>query len=468
MSTAKSIDASKNTVPPVGFRSLLYPFYYHGAAINYFFRRRIRPAGMGLLILGMVITCLAGGQAPGKGSNPIFMLLSFGISLGVLALISLPFRRARLEVVRDMPRHATAGEPVKLRYRVRNCGLLPLHHAYLTETPPDSRPRKASFLAAREPGGESRNAFDRTFSYYCWSWLQDRRLAFHSGYGDEPLRLRAGAVDTFFAEIIPRRRGLIRLDDLRVLLPDPFGFYQRCARVKAPTGTLAVLPKRHRLPPFELPGSARFQPGGDAASRTAGQSGEFVGLREYRPGDPLRLIHWKSWARTGQPIVKELEDTFFPRHGLVLDTFPDPGDEELFEDAVTVAASFIASVDTQECLIDLMFISGREHVVTAGRGVDRAETLLEVLAGVEASAEPEFDSLNKLVLRHSEDLAGCLAILSGWSEERAQLLRRISTFGVEIAAIVVCHEPPAVPPPRVHFVRSSQLARDLMRLPPNL
>lgn len=456
------------TKPSFGFREFLYPFYYHGGAANHFFRRRIRPAGMGLLILGIVITCLAGGQAPGKSANPIFMLLSFGITLGILALISLPFRRARLEVVRDLPRHATAGEPVKLRYRVKNLSRFSLHHAWLAETPPDSRPSKAMFLTAQEPGGETRNAFDRTFSYYCWNWLQDRRTAFDLGNDSSSLELKPGASHSYFSEIIPRRRGLVRLDDLRVLLPDPFGLYQRCAKTPAETATLAVLPKRYRLPSFELPGSARFQPGGDATSRTTGASGDFVGLREYRPGDPLRLIHWKSWARTGQPIVKELEDTFFPRHGLILDTFPDACDEDLFEGAVSVAASFVASVDTRECLIDLMFISGRARVVTAGQGIGRAETLLEVLAGVEASPEPEFDSLNKLILRHSEDLAGCLAILSGWSKERSQLLNRIASSGIEIAAIVVCHEPPATPPPRVHFIRVANLASDLMHLPSKL
>lgn len=463
-----TIDSPRKPSRPPGLRSLLYPFYFHGSAANHFLRRRIRPAGMGLLVLGLVITCLAGGQAPDNESNPIFMVLSFGMSLGILALLALPFRRARLEVTRDLPQHATAGESVKLRYRVKNHARLPLQHAWLAETPPESRPAKATFLAAREPGEETRNAFDRVFSYYCWNWLCDRRIAFDIGYDDDSLDLKAGATHTFFAEITPRRRGLIRLNDLRLLLPDPFGLYQRCKKIEAPMATLAVLPKRYRLPTFELPGSARFQSGGDAAARNTGPSGDFVGLREYRQGDPLRLIHWKSWARTGQPIVKELEDTFFPRHGLLLDTFPDAGDDDLFEGAVSVAASFVAAVDTRECLIDLMFISGRERVVTAGRGVGRAESLLEVLAGVESSPEPEFESLNKLVLRHAEDLAGCLAILSGWSEERARLLRRISAFGIEIAAIVVCHEPPASPPPRVHFVRSAQIAKDLMRLPTQL
>ncbi|MGB6222839.1 DUF58 domain-containing protein [Haloferula sp.] len=468
MNADSSIDALKKPASSPAFRAILYPTYSIGSALNHFFRRRIRPAGMGLLILGLVITCLAGGQPPGKETNPIFMALSFGFTLGVMALVALPFRRARLEITRDLPKHATAGETLKIRYRVKNLARLPLRNAWLAETPPDSRPAKSTFQFAQEPGEESRNAFDRIFSYYCWSWLQDKRLAFDFGQAGDPIDLQAGATHTFHSEITPRRRGLIRLDDLRLLLPDPFGLYQRCARVNAPAATLAVLPQRHQLPVFELPGSARFQPGGDAAARNTGPSGDFVGLREYRSGDPLRLIHWKSWARTGQPIVKELEDTFFPRHGLVLDTFPDAGDEDLFEGAVTVAASFVAAVDTRECLIDLMFISGRERVVTAGRGVGRAETLLEVLAGVEFSPEPQFDSLNKLVLRHAEDLAGCLAIFSGWSDERAKLLQRISSFGIEIAAIVVCHTPPKSRPPRVHFIRAARIAEDLMRLPTNL
>ncbi|MCH7228963.1 DUF58 domain-containing protein [Haloferula sp. A504] len=445
------------------FNSWLYPFYHRGTAVNQWLRRRIRPAGMGLLLLGVVLGCLAGGQA----SDPVFRLFSFGFSLGCLSLLWLPFRRVRIEVKRDVPAHATVGEPVRIRYHVTNRGRS-LRNAWLLETPPDPRPDFERFLLTPEPGESKRNAFDRFFIYYRWNWLCESRLIYEPRPSEQALKLRRGETGSFVAELLPRRRGLVALDDLRVLLPDPLGLYQRCRRVKAPESGLAILPRRYRLPPFELPGSARFQPGGDATSRNAGPSGEFVGLRDYQPGDPPRLIHWKSWARTGRPIVKELEDSFFPRHGLILDTFPEAGDLALFEEAVSVAASFVSSIDTHECLIDLMFISGAERVVTAGRGTGRAESLLEVLAGVESSPRPQFDSLRKLVLRHSEDLAGCLAVFCGWSEERREMLSRISGTGIEIAAIVVCEEVPAARPPGVHFVRASHPAEDLMRLPGKL
>ncbi len=448
-------------------RGAFFHFYHHGSAANHFFRRRIRPAGMGLLVAGIVVTFLAAGQTGGRGTHPVFQLFSLGFSLGLLSLAILPLRRGRLEVHRELPPHATAGEPLRLSYRVRNAGRRRLRNAWLCETAPDPRPGKARFLASREPGEETRNAFDRTFSYYRWNWLCEKRTAYDCETGPA-IDLAPGESRTTHATLLPRRRGLVPLDDLRLLLPDPLGFFQRCVRTPAGAATLAVLPRRHRLPPFALPGSARFQPGGDATSRHAGPSGEFVGLRDYRPGDPPRLIHWKSWARTGRPIVKELEDTFFPRHGLVLDTFPEHGDEDLFEHAVSVAASFVAAVDTHECLIDLMFVAGREQVVTAGRGTGRAETLLEVLAGVEPAPEPAFDPLRRLVVRHAEDLAGCLAIFAGWSPDRARLLEQLRIAGIEVAAIVVCQQRPEATPPRVHFLEASSIARDLMNLPRQL
>jgi len=440
----------------------VHRFYHSGTAWNFLLRRRLRPAGTGLLLAGVVLTCLAGGQA----SDAVFRILSFAFTLGAVSILWLPFRRAQIEVHRELPQHATAGETVRLRYHLKNLGRSKVRNAWLIETPPDPRPSRELFVKSVEPGGEKRNAFDRTFAYYCWTWLCERRLLFEAEPSLQPVSLSAEGEQTLTAEITPRRRGLIPLDDLRVLLPDPLGLYQRCTTVKNSTSTLAVLPRRFRLPGFELPGSARFQPGGDAASRNTGPSGEFVSLRDYQPGDPLRQIDWKSWARTGKPIVKEFEDTFFPRHGLILDTFPESLDEDLFEDAVSVAASFVSSIDTRESLIDLMFISGREQVVTAGRGTGRSDSLLEVLAGVEPSPKPEFESLKRLVLRHTEDLAGCLAVIAGWSPEREKLLSSISRSGVEIAAIVICREVPETQPARVHFVRSSHLAADLMRLPP--
>jgi uncharacterized protein (DUF58 family) len=196
-------------------------------------------------------------------------------------------------------------------------------------------------------------------------------------------------------------------------------------------------------------------------------SGEFVGLREYRPGDPLRLIHWKSWARTGRPIVKELEDTFYPRYGLILDTLSPGGADAAFEDAVSVAASFAAAIDTRESLLDLMFVKNEAHIVTAGRGLERAEKLLEVLAGVTPERTTDFTALASLVIRHRDDLTSCLVILNGWDETRSEFLTTLTRTGIVCAPVIIGKGPPPAGVPG-HWLESGHIARDLKRLPTRL
>jgi uncharacterized protein (DUF58 family) len=351
--------------------------------------------------------------------------------------------------------------------RIRNGGRCRIARAWISETPPDARPTVAEFVNLREPGEEERNGFDRTFAYFRWRWLMLRNRLFTEGPPRGELRLKPGGEMRVNLEITPLRRGVVRLHDLRVLLPDPFGLFQKCVKVAAPADTLMVLPRRYELPPIELAGSAAYKITGEANTNAIGESGEFVGLRDYRPGDPLRQIHWKSWARAGRPIVKELEDTHYPRYGLVLDTLTQEESDEVFEEAVSVAASFACAIDTGESLLDLMFVKNEAHIVTAGRGVERAEKLLEVLAGVTAERVGDFDELAGLVVNHRDDLSACLVILNGWDELRADFLGKLRRGGVACVPIVIGRgaKPDGVPG---HWLESGRVAVGLKHLPGRL
>ena len=124
------------------------------------------------------------------------------------------------------------------------------------------------------------------------------------------------------------KRGTAHSDGLTVARADPLGLLKAHLRVPHRSNFI-VLPRRYTLPTLALPGSRRYQPGGVALASSVGDSEEFVGLRDYRPGDPLQRIHWKSFARTARPIVKEYQDEYFERHALVLDTFAAARDERL-------------------------------------------------------------------------------------------------------------------------------------------
>jgi uncharacterized protein (DUF58 family) len=441
----------------------LHWVYFQSAGLNHFIQRRLRPAGISLGIVLVTATCLGIGHA----RSAIYQLFSLCVAFGAIGLSWVLVRRARLAAVREVPRYATAGVPLQIAVKVTNRGRFTVRRAWLVESVPDPRPHWQDFTTLREPGEEERNRFDRAFAYFRWQWLMRRNRLFTGGGSQDEIHLKPGASAQVFIRLTPLRRGVVRLHDMRAALPDPLGFFQKCVKVESAPAGMIILPRRYPLPPVSMPGMAAFKISGESNTNTIGNSGEFVGLRDYRPGDPLRQIHWKSWAKAGRPIVKELEDTHYPRFGLALDTLSNGRDDTTFEQAVSVAASFAAAIDTHESLLDLMFVKDQAHIVTAGRGIERAEKLLEVLAGVAPARSGDHRALAGLVLRHSADLSSCLVILNGWDDSRADLLRRLEQGGVVCVPVIIGRGPRPDDVPG-HWLESANIARDLMRLPQHL
>lgn len=162
-----------------------------------------------------------------------------------------------------------------------------------------------------------------------------------------------------------------------------------------------------------------------------------MSLRDYRPGDPLRYIHWKSFAKMGKPIVKEFQDEFFVRHALILDTFSGPDFSDRFEEAVSVAASFACTLLTQDSLLDLLFVGPQAYCFTAGRGVAHTEQMLEILASVKVCHDQPFQSLAQLVLNHISTVSGCICVLMAWDQERQNFIRQLKALGVPLRVLVV-------------------------------
>ncbi|MBT8043756.1 MAG: DUF58 domain-containing protein [Verrucomicrobiae bacterium] len=447
------------------FQRVIYRIYHRNSAIAHFLTHRVRPAGILLVVLIPASWMLM----PLHSLGPIFQVRGMlFVLLGISCLWALS-RRARVRVSRELPRLATAGEKLDYKVSVRNTGGRSLAGANLLDMAPDNRPSLQQFSRSREPGEETRNLFDRVFGYYRWEWLQKTLTLFTNKPSDPVPHLRPGEEANLTLSLTPTKRGVIILKDLRLCLPDPFGVFQRCRATRSTRDKLIVLPSRYRLPLLDLPGNARFQLGGEAASSTIGQSGDFTGVREYRPGDPLRHIDWKSWARTGKPIVKEYEDVFFPRYGLVLDTFAPAEQADLFEHAVSVAASYAATIDTRETLLDLMFIHDEAFVFSAGRGEERIEKMLEILAGVSCEPTTNFDALQKLVLRYQDDFTACICIFTGWCEQRRDTVSKLHRSGVELKIISICrsmkeaelvHQRHPSPVP-VQWLRSDSIQEDL-------
>ena len=363
---------------------------------------------------------------------------SFTLLLGflLLAIGGSFFFRGEFSATRFLPRVGTAGQPLRYRVAIRNLTAKNQTGLTLLENLADLRPSFAGWLGFQFAGGGRAHPFHaaqrRRKNPFRLATLKESEVP--------PLPARGEAETSM--EVFPLHRGILRFAGMTLARTDPFGLFRSLIKVPAEQKVL-ILPRRYPIPPIALPGALRYQKGGVAPAANIGRSMEFVALREYRHGDPLRHIHWQSWAKSGKPIVKEFEDEFFVRHALVLDTFDHKPNSELLEEAVSVAASFACSELLQESVLDLLFVSNQSCCFTAGRGLGRADQMLEILASASNCADKKFEVLEQLVLNHISVVSGCICVLQNWGDARKKLVEKLRVLGVPLLVLVVV--PPGQP-----------------------
>ena len=404
----------------------VYWIYRTTSSLWYWLRRRFTPTGL-CVAGGFVITGAVGADIE---NTVIYQSFSLLLALLLLAVASSVFFRATFSVRRVLPRVGTAGQPLHYRVQVRNLTGKTQTGLTLIEELADPRPAFPEWLAFQLAEGRR----IRPFRVAQYRRKNPFRLANLKEAEVPPLA--ANGETEAQVEILPLRRGILRFTGVTLARPDPLGLFRSFIKIPAPQ-TVLILPKRYSIPPIALPGALRYQEGGVALAANVGRSEEFVALREYRHGDPLRHIHWRSWAKTGKPIVKEFEDEFFVRHALVLDTFDDEPNSEVLEEAVSVAASFACTVLTQESLLDLLFVGNQSYCFTAGRGLAHADQMLEILASVRNCADKKFETLEHLVLNHISAVSGCICVLQRWDDARKDLVKKLRVLDIPLLVLVV-------------------------------
>jgi uncharacterized protein (DUF58 family) len=389
-------------------------------------QRRFTPAGR-LVFSGLVASGAIGIDLEQSVASQAFAIL---LCLLALAMASACFFRGRFTVQRVLPHFGTVGQPLVYEIVVRNGRSKTLRDLEVLEDLADTRPTLDEFIAAQRAITEGRS-FRLTKNS---SPRPDYRRAVVNPHPLPALPPHSAAEAP--AQILPLKRGPLRFDGVTLARPDPFGLFRGFVRMALPQ-TVLILPKRYTLPPLPLPGTMKYQQSGVALASSIGESEEFMSLRDYRPGDPLRHIHWRSWARMGRPIVREFQDEFFVRHALVLDTFTRATQAAAFEEAVSIAASFACTISTQESLLDLLFVGPQAFCFTTGRGLGQGEQALEILASVQPCGAKPFAALRHLVLEHVPAVSGCICILLEWDEPRRELARQLQAMGLPLLVLVV-------------------------------
>ncbi len=254
------------------------------------------------------------------------------------------------------------------------------------------------------------------------------------------------------------KRGFYPLGPVAVASGDIFGFYPRWASVPL-SDSLIVYPRIFPLDRLDVPS---LHPMGETRTgrRIFQDPTRTIGIRDYRPQDSPKHIHWKASARRQQLQVKIFEPTTTLKVSLVLDAGGfqpnDPVAGEDFELAVSAAASIAYQLIEQgtpvglvsnACLAD----SGLPVRIPSGGSRDQLMGILEALAKVtlhtNASSESLLDQAGpappgtSLIVISGRPAAPLLWMLTEIQERGTKLLLLVTAGGedaVPACAIPTC------------------------------
>jgi len=337
-------------------------------------------------------------------------LLRVAILLAALPLLAAAYvgqARYRLSCTRGIePNRVPVGSPARVMLRLANLSRLPTGTLLLEDRLPyalGSRPR----LVLERLGGQRAS----TVAY------------------------------TVRAEM----RGRYEVGPLVIRLTDPFGLCE-LTRSFTTTARLTVVPQTERLPAVRLAGE--YVGSGDSRARSVAVHGEDdVATREYRNGDDLRRVHWRSTARVGELMVRREEQPWESRATIVLDTrrygHHGEGPTSSFEWAVSAAAS--VALHLRRSGYRLRLVTGMSGPTPGGSGgpvdfdsteYDGEGALLDALAEVQPSGASQIPELVERV-RQRSDGGLIIAVLGSLTVEEAESLGSLRVSGTTCIALLI-------------------------------
>lgn len=327
-----------------------------------------------------------------------------GILLAALPLVcvlALYATRCRVTAARRLspPRVAVGGE-AQVHLRVENVFRMPSGLLLLQDTVPYTLGQRPRFVLDRiEPGGRR----EVSYRVHC------------------------------------DRRGRYALGPLQLRLADPFGMVE-LGRSFGASDVLTVLPRIDPLPTVRLGADAGGH--GEGWRRTAAPTGDDdVIPRDYRHGDDLRRVHWRSTAHRGALMVRREEQSHRASCTVVLDTrrcaYTSTGRDSAFERAVSGAASVVAHMAGRGAAVRLVTDTGTvlpgPH---AHHAAESSARIMDALAAVGYSAGTGLEGLEAAAVRGAGD--GLLVAFLGAVDEAqvavASRLRQRASSAVAFVA----------------------------------
>uniref|UniRef100_UPI0005943735 DUF58 domain-containing protein n=1 Tax=Gorillibacterium massiliense TaxID=1280390 RepID=UPI0005943735 len=218
-------------------------------------------------------------------------------------------------------------------------------------------------------------------------------------------------------EIPDISRGIYDKHRVEVTTGDVFGLFS-LSKTVGTAGSLTVYPKP--FAPGRSADIAGFGGGQDVRNPLALYAQPSADVRDYRPADPLRYVHWRATAKAGHLMVREMEAETAGWAMVFLDG-SGWSEEAAFEPAVAVAAGLLQRAAESGARTGFAFAgSGRTTVMPPTLGAADLPAAFAALAGLQPGGEP--GGLAALIRHDAFALPPGAAVLCVVAEPDAELV----------------------------------------------
>jgi uncharacterized protein (DUF58 family) len=161
-----------------------------------------------------------------------------------------------------------------------------------------------------------------------------------------------------------------------------------------PPARMLCRPIPAQCPPVEAPDGQGLRPSSkNTAKRGPGEDYE---LREYRPGDPMRAVHWKLSSKWDELIVRERSDTVTPLPLLTMDYFGKPEELDRLLDRITGMSRALLNVQRPHAVLWLDS-AGEPQLQVVSDEKEYGDCLLALLSRPVPSTGPRLDDFPELI-----------------------------------------------------------------------
>lgn len=192
------------------------------------------------------------------------------------------------------------------------------------------------------------------------------------------------------------RRGRYEIGPFSIYLFDPWGlfFFKKTFFLYS---ELYVYPRTFHIPKFPPLVKGTVPWFGIGTSRVSGDEHEFYGIREYKPGDPIKRIHWLSTARKNKLIVKQFQHQVFFRATIIFNLDKDKnfgeGKESVAEYTIKIAASVAKYFIERNVSVEIIAHIGEIAHIPFNKGAEHLEDIFRLLTIAQAESKISLDEL---------------------------------------------------------------------------